>query len=79
MPKAAGSEMKTVRGPSRPVPPSRVIKSFERRADGPHRNPVKHSPSGGSNALAAEAVRKASDHGGKIEVRKRYDHSSNID
>jgi hypothetical protein len=60
MPKSAGSEMKTVRGLERPQPPSRAIKSFDRPADGPHRNPEQHSPSGGSNDIAAEAVRIAS-------------------
>jgi hypothetical protein len=29
MPKAANSEMKTIRGPSRPQPASRSIKSFD--------------------------------------------------
>lgn len=78
MPKASGSSMTTIRAPARPQPTARPIKSFDRPAEGPHHNPVDHPPIRGSNELAADAVRKASDHGGKIEVRKRSDDPGNL-
>jgi hypothetical protein len=70
--------MKIVRGPARPAPPSRPIKSFDRPAEGPHRHPPQHPPIRGSNKIAADAVRKASDHSGAIDVRKRYDDPGNL-
>jgi len=70
--------MKTTRAPARPAPVARAIKRFDAPADGPHRHPEQHSPSGGSNALAAAAVRKAS-HPGSIDPRQMHSDLGNID
>jgi hypothetical protein len=63
MPKAAGSDLKTVRAAPRPQP-SRPIKKFARPAPGPHHNPPAAIPPTPSNAVAAHAVRVASSKGG---------------
>jgi hypothetical protein len=80
-PKPANSPMPPiVRLAPRPQPPSRPIKSFDPPAPGPHHNPVDHPPIRGSNKIAADAVRKASDHNGKIDPRQqRNSDPSNID
>ena len=70
--KVSGASMKVTRASPRPQS-ARAIKTFGGRADGPHRNPVDHPPIRGSNELAADAVRKASDHNGKIDPRQQPD------
>jgi hypothetical protein len=49
MPKAAGADNKTIRGPSRPLPPSRGIKSFE-------------APTGAKQRPMTPGAAKRSDH-----------------
>jgi hypothetical protein len=63
MPKSAGQTMKPVRGPEPPAPPSRSIKHQPTIPLGPHHNPVQHAPIRGSNAVAAHAVRVATNPG----------------
>jgi hypothetical protein len=79
MPKKSGDAMPPLKHAPPLRPPSRSIKSFAGRADGPHRHPEQHSPSGGSNALAAEAVRKAKNPGSIDPRQMRNSDPSNID
>jgi hypothetical protein len=50
MPKAAGADNKIIRGPSRPLPPSRGIKSFE-HPTGPKVRPMTPGAPKRSDAL----------------------------
>jgi hypothetical protein len=70
MPKAAGQPLKVTRAAPRPAP-SREIMRFERPALGVHHNPPAATPPTPSNALAAEAVRTASDHDRSIDPRQQ--------
>jgi hypothetical protein len=71
MPKAAGADMpKPVQLPSRPAPPSRSINHQPAVPYGPHHNPVQHPPIRGSNKIAANAVRVASNHDSAIDPRQ---------
>jgi hypothetical protein len=73
MPKVAGGEMKVTRLAPRVQPPSRPIKSFDRPADGPHRNPpAAATPPTPSNEVAARAVRIAKNPG-SIDPRQMRD------
>jgi hypothetical protein len=80
MPKAAGSDLKTVRAAPKPQP-SRPIMKFAQPAPGPHHNPPAATPPTPSNELAAHAVRTASSPGG-IDPRQMHHGASdpgNID
>jgi hypothetical protein len=78
MPKAAGSDLKMVRGAaSRPAPPVRTINHQPRHPDGPHRNPSAGMGQTPSNRLASDTLSKAR-HPGSIDVRKRYDDPGNM-
>jgi hypothetical protein len=71
MPKPSGAEMKITRLAPRPQPQARPIKSFVQPPPAP---PPSHGkpPQGGSNEIAAHAVRVASTPG-KIDPRQmRY-------
>jgi len=73
VPKKSGEDHKAVRlAPTRPAPAVRSINHQTPPADGPHRNPVNHAPIRGSNALAADAVRKASDHDSEIDPTQQH-------
>jgi hypothetical protein len=69
MPKPSGAEMKITRLAPRPQPASRPIMSFTPPTAAP---PPSHGkpPEGGSNEIAAHAVRVAS-HPGSIDPRQQ--------
>jgi hypothetical protein len=70
----ARSGFQVTRVPLKGPAPSRPIKKFgPPPAPGPHHNPVNHPTVRSSNALAAEAVRKASDHNSEIDPRQMRD------